>query len=1856
MACLGSFNRERKGTTLDTYLLSKDREAFYMPWETLVCPEIVSKMKMIRDETPTGGAMDNGTGSDTGPLSSTKDFQQEGDWTNQEYLPVSRPVEPDHMADTLDHVMDNLDHVKDSLSHVMDNLSNEGEHAVGDDITLPRFSPYKGSLTQSISLNCNKKTKPRTSEEDLSKTTEGHLKSSTCTPTMDCTKSDKENQNSSPSKPFCSPINTTVSVTNTTSEALTLQNSDFGVVDSLFLEKPTDASVSERSSCAAPASVYLLSQATVHSWQSDSPGDPAHSKVSLLSHKASLTAIMECEEATAVDRGGAELAHGLNDTAVREVMILKPVPAWGNSDQEASTQAGATGGHGHIESFCALVSCGEKQALPQTEDNPLKGVDVFLASGRASCDHLKSSVTGAEGCSPCMNDPYAECLGQGQCQVTSSVGAEEGPAGVETCHTEWQCMETEASLLTVDSDSETSGTVEVPGQAAEGGSTWRAGTGETRRVREGEGGCYREACTKACTDSTGLSASRQSGDNSDEGSTTESRIIAPETQSAGACDSSPFKSRSGCGGQHIQNKQVEVCGPSEDTDTTPSAAGVGEKRLEDGFMGQVQAQRLEELAKDSEDLTDEGSRSSPEFLVKGSWHKGNEHLLAGCGEDGYVGKNEEALMGKPQGSLLPQPASSETQPALAEAHNISGDVLNSGVLCLPGTRDKYGRALVIVMTRNTAWLNPNCNSSELVRILIYFYNIIRKEVQALGLTVLVDSRRCSPVPALFKAFHIVQVREQEAVPRCIHTILLLADRDLTFRTEKSTSMQFELLTSLKSLHKYVDTSQLPAEFDGTFPFCHNSWIGFRMEAQELLCSYRDQMRNILEDSRLLRLQVEGGAALSRLRKEESSVSLTEDYRDAIEMVSALYDQVDELLHHLVTLSNKSTKQLEFILNFTSLEERFTEVRGWIEDAGEGQLTALCNLEDSLEQLHKQKARFRDFYALACERCKTGEALLQRLQQWEALATEELQEYQVKVYTFAAQLRDFAQRVEDARDKLDKTVKLYEFFDKAYKWSLEGMRHLAGISTEDCSLPEKCHMAVKCLEGYRLQHPEIEESMFQKMKELALELRNDAGLKQWTFAWSKCQETKQMFKKKLEMALQTCHSQPLEGNGEAGNGEALPRVCSGVSVHRQPEAWASSPSCRRVVHGPRARERQATTSSRAASSPARSSLITQDCQLHRSISTNLMCMAPFSHSTQSTVVSSTEEFPCRALHEPQAKSSCDSNSPRKPALRLSHRVLRKTRSFDVSTTANVPWNGTYQRTLSETARHGNTGVFIKGLEVSSTEVADRSFSLRLPARAWINTNNLRFNIHAQEVKAKRSFALFVLHSKLHHIVDEMITTEREYVRSLRYIIDQYFPEMERPDLPQDLRGKRSVIFGNLEKLIDFHSQFFLKELESCCNHPLRVSHCFLRHQDQFGMYALYSKNKPKSDALLATHGNAFFRNKQLELEDKMDLASYLLKPIQRMSKYALLLKDLIKEVSETQEQELSHLRAAAEMVKFQLRHGNDLLAMDAICDCDVNLKEQGQLVRQDEFTIFYGRKRCQRHVFLFEDLVLFSKPKKIERGLDIYIYKHSFKTADIGMTETSGDNSLRFEIWFRRRTSKSQTFILQAGTAGIKEAWTSDIAKILWQQATRNKEIRIQEMVSMGVGDKPFLDIKPSDAAINDRAIDYFMKGRESRTRASIAVSLFDHSSPFNRAQVTVPVGRVSSSSLLGSLNLHMYSNRAPAPGERAFAGPCIEEDEQEHETSSQPSMTTESSESSSHCMSGSGSSGSDSGCAFGNLPEGSSEGSSSPWDPTCDRRVSTPTGDKGDFRGKSVSAVSNTLNCKVQSAVTALNAVKSIIF
>ncbi|KAB1281269.1 Pleckstrin homology domain-containing family G member 4B [Camelus dromedarius] len=404
-----------------------------------------------------------------------------------------------------------------------------------------------------------------------------------------------------------------------------------------------------------------------------------------------------------------------------------------------------------------------------------------------------------------------------------------------------------------------------------------------------------------------------------------------------------------------------------------------------------------------------------------------------------------------------------------------------------------------------------------------------------------------------------------------------------------------------------------------------------------------------------------------------------------------------------------------------------------------------------------------------------------------------------------------------------------------------------------------------------------------------------------------------------------------------------------------------------------------------------------------------------------------------------------SQPRRHPLK---KIMRKTQSFEIPPPESDP---------RDSHQPGHNEIFIKGVEVTSIATSEKQPLPRPRAESPLVPRNRSLSSPSRIHPTAEDRQGQAESSRLQHIVAEMIFTEREYVRSLGYVIDNYFPEVERTDLPQDLRGKCGVIFGNWEKLYTFHRQHFLQELERCRHCPLDVGRGFLRHEEQFGLYALYSKNKPRSDALLCTHGNAFFKvDKQRELGDRMDLASYLLKPVQRLGKYALLLRDLVKEASHcpTREQELGELRAAEDVVCFQLRHGNDLLAMDALRGCDVDLREQGRLRCQDEFLVCCGRKKYLRRVFLFEDLILFSKTQRAAGGGAVYLYTQSFKvvpaTAEIGMTENIGDSGLRFEIWFRRRRKPQDTYVLQASSAEVKTAWTDVIRRILWRQALRNR--------------------------------------------------------------------------------------------------------------------------------------------------------------------------------------------------------------
>ncbi|CAG5849462.1 unnamed protein product [Menidia menidia] len=1052
-------------------------------------------------------------------------------------------------------------------------------------------------------------------------------------------------------------------------------------------------------------------------------------------------------------------------------------------------------------------------------------------------------------------------------------------------------------------------------------------------------------------------------------------------------------------------------------------------------------------------------------------------------------------------------------------------------------RDRGGAAVLTACCSHAVWSDPDCHSAELLRLLLYYSSTLSEEVRALGLTVLLDARRAAPAAALFSALWSLQ----EDSPGSIRSVLILVSKDWTLRVDQRAAQRVERLTSqcqdaIDLLQKAINVLQstpVPAATQVTDQqqrLLEAQVLSIALDAELLLSGCRAVMSGILADSRLVQLQQEGGASLAWLRREEGGAS--GEQRAALAAAAALYEQVDELLHRLVTLSNTRTQELRFMLDFRRLEQDFSQVTAWLEQVGEPRLQTLEEPADSLERCSRNQQDFRDFQRAACVRsacwemllgwsvlwwfwcdygwvkdqCQRAEALLARLDCWEDVSSADLHVYEVKVHAFWARMQDFSERVNRTGKNIERAVRLHSFLDQvlvwgstvpggsdsqgsrvlgsrvwiqlliqllacllaavlcdqASGWALEAMRCLAGVSMEDCTAPDKCSAVIGCLEDYQRSHPPIPEELFQLMMAEASELLGERGVRQLGAAQSSCQEAQTALRHRLEVALRTRGSAHRRRSDSAVSRSSSWRTLSSEeSADRlapPPSHFSSSPD---QLSPPPSRFR----SSADPLAPPLFHIGSSPGQV--APPTSHICSSPDQLAPSPSHLSS---FPDQ-LAPPifRVGSSPDHIAPPLPRLSSSpslsplpgcrRQLLRKTQSLDSGPEASrLP-----APALSEPARRGNTGVFIRGLEVSSTEAASRS--PRSVPYSWAGDTRTPPHSWAGDTSPRTPATPDPAPSRLCHIVEEMVTTEREYVRSLRYVLRHYVPELQRADLPQGLRGQRAALFGNLEKLLDFHSQFFLRELEACWKHPLRAPHCFLRHQEQFSLYALYSRNKPRSDTLLAAHGHAFFRRKQLELGDKLDLSSYLLKPIQRMGKYALLLTDLMREVGGAQEAELTALQAATSMVKFQLRHGNDLLAMDAIRDCDVNLKEQGQLIRQDEFTVCSGLRKCQRRVFLFE-------------------------------------------LWIRRRSSRNQSFILQASTADAKRVWTQDLTRILWGQATRSKgggrqdrvwqnqqnwvsstrtgslcaELRLKELLAMGVGSRPLLDLQPSEAAISDRAV------------------------------------------------------------------------------------------------------------------------------------------------------------------------------
>uniref|UniRef100_A0A3P8R7W9 Rho guanine nucleotide exchange factor 25 n=1 Tax=Astatotilapia calliptera TaxID=8154 RepID=A0A3P8R7W9_ASTCA len=305
----------------------------------------------------------------------------------------------------------------------------------------------------------------------------------------------------------------------------------------------------------------------------------------------------------------------------------------------------------------------------------------------------------------------------------------------------------------------------------------------------------------------------------------------------------------------------------------------------------------------------------------------------------------------------------------------------------------------------------------------------------------------------------------------------------------------------------------------------------------------------------------------------------------------------------------------------------------------------------------------------------------------------------------------------------------------------------------------------------------------------------------------------------------------------------------------------------------------------------------------------------------------------------------------------------------------------------------------------------------------------------------------------YVLTELIETERLYVEDLGLIVQGYMATMGNQGVPEDLRGKDRIVFGNIHQIYDWHKDYFLGELEKCVGDPDSLARLFIKHERRLHMYVVYCQNKPKSEHIVSEYIETYFEDLRQQLGHRLQLNDLLIKPVQRIMKYQLLLKDFLKYYSKAgKDVEELQVRRAVEVMCFVPKRCNDMMNVGRLQGFEGKITAQGKLLQQDTFSVseqesgFLSKAR-ERRVFLFEQLVIFSEPIDKKKGFPLpgYTFRNSIKVSCLGVEEHSEEDPCCLVLTSRGTDGSVTRFIMQASSPDIQQAWHSDVVQILETQ-------------------------------------------------------------------------------------------------------------------------------------------------------------------------------------------------------------------
>ncbi|KAI0294656.1 hypothetical protein B0F90DRAFT_1755296 [Multifurca ochricompacta] len=301
--------------------------------------------------------------------------------------------------------------------------------------------------------------------------------------------------------------------------------------------------------------------------------------------------------------------------------------------------------------------------------------------------------------------------------------------------------------------------------------------------------------------------------------------------------------------------------------------------------------------------------------------------------------------------------------------------------------------------------------------------------------------------------------------------------------------------------------------------------------------------------------------------------------------------------------------------------------------------------------------------------------------------------------------------------------------------------------------------------------------------------------------------------------------------------------------------------------------------------------------------------------------------------------------------------------------------------------------------------------------------------------------------------ELIATEGAYVRDLQLIVEIFYSSMLRFLEPKTI----SVIFSNVEDIL-LTNTTFLSSLEerqrSCRLYIDSIGDILEKHLEHMTTYREYCVNQANGirvlqslrakNADLAAHVQRLREDPAVR---NLDLSSYLLVPMQRITRYPLLIKQILNYTEPDQDRELIEgaLQAAERILgnineaireqesRVRLKElSQDLWVGQGRLDLTAATRHLGDRKLLREGLLSKAKRGRRLRAFLFNDILLLTD----EHGKTLY--RMPIPLSEIHVDQAPGhrdDLSFQLSVAYPRGGDK---ITLRASTARERHLWMADI--------------------------------------------------------------------------------------------------------------------------------------------------------------------------------------------------------------------------